>query len=423
MENSSKPANEAKRHFRIVTFGFLPVVALMAVAVSLAWLSPDAETPDPPAYMPVEDSPPADLSGREGTDRTRAENGNRSANAGWEDVNYFCGVLAAPMEHRLSARGGFTAACEAALDRHFLDASASDMPIAGPDGSLTWREVFSSPLQKREKAYEALRTSCPNVGRDCDVAAVAAFGVLKYQCGGRRYGMLRRVSPGIHGVVEGAGLDALADNTVYWRRREEVERAYYRTAWLAAKCAAIPEGVLASFVPEGRTSAFPSNGRRAQPRILDVVPVGHEPAPGQEGWWWAEQAWEAHQIMRYAAAVDQLRGVGRFVSVPYEYGPAKPGSWQHDDPLLAEIVQLKWWKNVPTGDERENRVFHAYLAATWAAAEGVVLDGEWLGGQVGSLVTEDEWEELRTQAERFLEAQGRRVLFTGSNQTITRPTE
>ena len=316
------------------------------------------------------------------------------------------------MAHRLSVRGGFTPACEAALDRQFTDTPPAAMPIAARDGSLTWREVFSSPSENREKADGALRTRCPNVERDCDLGALAAFAVLKYQCGGRRSEMLRHIGPGIHEAVERADLEGLADNTVYWRRRAEVERAYYRTAWLAAKCAAVPHGVLASFVPEGRTSAFPSSDPRVQPTIVNVTPVGHEPEPGQEGWWWAEQAWEAYQLLRYAAAVDQVRGAGRFIPSQYEYGPPKPGSWQRDDPLLAEIVKLKWLKNPLFEHDRERLVLHAYLAATWATGQNLVLDREWLSTEVGPpMVTEQEWKDARLRAERILQAQGRRVLF------------
>ena len=99
------------------------------------------------------------------------------------------------------------------------------MPIAARDGSLTWREVFSSPEESRVKAEDALGGRCANVERDCDLNALAAFAILKYQCGGGRYGMLDAIGAGIHEVVERAELDRIADNIVYWRRRGEVERA------------------------------------------------------------------------------------------------------------------------------------------------------------------------------------------------------
>lgn len=222
--------------------------------------------------------------------------------------------------------------------------------------------------------------------------------------------MLRHIGPGLHQVVEQAGLDDQADNAAYWRRRSEVERAYYRNAWLAAKCHDLPQGVLASFASEGDTSAFPV-GPGLPPRIYNVTWTGHDPQPGEEGWWWAEQAWEAYRLMSRVYAVER-RSTRRFGSIHYEYGEPLPGSWQSQDPLVAEIVQLKrrgrpfeWEEN------RRYRLDHAYLATIYAAAQGIALDRKWLADQIGPPVSEEEWDETTRRAERVLRAQGRRVLF------------
>ena len=222
--------------------------------------------------------------------------------------------------------------------------------------------------------------------------------------------MLRRIGPGIHQVVEQAGLDDVADNTVYWRRRTEVERAYYRTAWLAAKCDDLPQGVLASFVPEGSRSAFRFHPR-LPPRIYNVTRTADDPRPGEEGWWWAEQAWEAYLLMSRAYAVDR-RSARRFGPIHYEYSDPAPGSWQSQDPLFAEIVQLKRWGRPLNWEEnRRHRLQHAYLATIYAAAQGFTLDHKWLSAQIGPPVSEEEWHEVARRAERLLLAQGRRLLL------------
>ncbi len=406
-------ANDTRRWSPATTFGLLAALTFGTLAGAFIWVWLDTEALEAKTSPQAEPTPHA-IPAREAADQTRRVAPTNDS-AGWEDIYGLCSPLAEPMAHRLSARGGLTPACEAALDRQLLDTSPSHMPIAASDGSLYWREVFSSPLEKRDRAERTLLTrSCANAGADCDLDALASFGVLKYQCAGKRYEMLRHIEAGIHEVVERAGLGDLADNTVYWQRRTEVEKGYYRAAWLAAKCAAIPQGVLASFVPEGRNSAFPSRDPRLKPKISNTAPVGHEPAPGQEGWWWAEQAWEAYQLMTYAAGLDQIHRAGRLTGSPYKYGAPEPNSWQRDDPLLAEIVQLKWWKNPGPGDHRNARLVHAFLAATWATAQGVVLDRQWLARQVGPPVSHEEWQHVRPRAERHLKAQGRNVLSIDS---------
>ena len=391
------------------------LAAGVSVAVSLAfvWYVRHAEPVERPAQevvLGVEESVPlttVDGVGHAGS----AASVDISTDAGWAQVVDSCVALAEPMTSRLSPVGGFTAECEAALDRRFLDTVPSSVPVLARDDSLTWRHVFSAPSRSREKSLQVLTAQCREATRECDVHALAAFAVLKYQCGGRRYSMLQRIGPGIYEVIARAALDDLADNAEYWRRREDIETAYYRTAWLAAKCDAIPDGVLTSFVDAGRTSAFPRADPRIPPRIVDVAPVGHHPRPGQQGWWWAEQAWEAYQLMRYASAVDQLHA-DRYVSFRYEYGRPDPNSWQGADPLLAEIVQLKRWRDpVDRGKYRNNRLRHAYLASIWADAQDVVLDRKWLFAQIGDPVTEKEWQRARRDAGQLLRAQGRRLLL------------
>ena len=403
----------AARRTRVVTVLSGLVVTVVGTAIVVILLARDWKTIErgetavmaaPQGFVPQQ--PPMDI-----VERRRPEPVLGADGSGWDDVSRLCQGLVEPLTYRLSARGGFTVECERALDWQFLDTPPTDVPLTARDGSLTWREVFASPEESRRKAEEAIGRRCANVERDCDLNALAAFAVLKYQCGGRRYGMLDGIGPGIHEGVERAGLDHLADNMVYWRRREEVERAYYRTAWLAAKCAALPQGALASFVPEGRTWAFPLSDPRIPPKLRNVTSVGHDPEPGQEGWWWAEQAWEAYQLMSRAFAMDR-RGTGQLMVTAYEYGHPKTGSWQSRDPLMAEIVELKRWASLFEWEKnRQKRLNHAYLAATWASTQGLHLDRGWLFAQVGRPVSEREWEGARLRAEQMLRTQGWQVLF------------
>ncbi len=332
------------------------------------------------------------------------------------DLGNYCPDLRAPLAERLSPLGGFTPACEAALDRRYLDLTPV-MPITAGNGSFTWRRIFAQPLEKRRKTIKALQHSCEfNDGTSsesedaCDLNTLAEFGLLKYQCGGRQFHMLNRITPGIAAAVAEAELDGTADNFLYWERRWEVEDGYYRNAWLAAKCARIPEAALGSLVPEDEQSAFPGP-RGAPPWIANVRSFRGTPESGQEGWWWAEQVWEATQIMAYAFARDQ-RHQQQLAMAAYSYTVLEPGSSQQEHPLQAEIVQLKrrgawqpsWETNRPT------RLMHAYMALVWASAMQIDLDRNWLFAQVGRF-SQEEWENAKGDAHRIMDAQGRNLVL------------
>lgn len=327
----------------------------------------------------------------------------------WADIYHLCQGLAAPLTDRLSVLTGFTTDCEAALDRHFLQQSPTSVPLVARDGSLTWAGVFSTPRENRDRAAQAMLRRCSNLKHDCDLDALARFAILKYQCGGKRHQMLGHIRPGVHEVIVRTDLDKLADNTVYWARRDEVQKTYYQTAWLAAKCASLPDGVLASIVPNHQTS-HPLPNRSDSRATNGPVQLAHDPRSGEEGWWWAEQAWESYRLMRRASVLDQ-RHEKRFHPFRYEYGPAMLGSWQHQDPLIAEVIQLKQWGTSFEWDEnRPQRLVHAYLASIWANGDELVLDSAWISTQVGAPITDEEWNTARLTAHRILRAQERHVL-------------
>lgn len=359
---------------------------------------------NPPALPVAERPPPADSVG---VDAPHAETSPPNTRSGWVNVHASCQFLTEPMSYRLSVLEGFTGKCEAALDEQLLDDEPIALPLGAADGSLTWRQVFSSPIRDRQNAELAATAACAAMTSDCDIDALANIAILKYQCGAKRYAMLRHIEPGLHEVVQRAALDDLADNTVYWRRRSEVERAYYRTAWLAAKCAVLPNGVLSSLVPERRTPV-PVRKGVVRPETPDMEFLLDDAPANLEGWWWAEQAYQAYQLMRRAYSVR--RGDSdRFSWSRYQYGRTDPASWQAQDPLMAEVVQFKRWAR-PLGT-RSQRLLHAYLAVSHATAQGVYLDTRWLAAHIDLPVTEKEWNDAQIEAQRVLHAQGRRVLF------------
>ncbi len=353
-----------------------------------------------------------------GVDRER-QRSKFPAAAELADLYYHCPGFGDPLEERRSVLGGFSSECEAVLDARYLDEVPSAMPVATLDGALTWRRVFSDSLGKREAAIDVLRRQCvfhdggvsPDGVGDCDLDGLVDFGLLKYQCGGRRFHMLNRVAPGLVEAVGAAQLDDIEDNSVYWARRQEVEEGYYVNAWLAAKCAGVPAGALASLAPEDAPSAFRPPALGVPPLFGNITAIRDQPEPGQEGWWWAEQAWEGKQLMTWASVLDRRR-TGAIVRVGYGYDTLEAGSWQREHPLLAEIVQFKRLALVGSEgplNQRSLRV-HAYMALVWAKAVGMELDEKWLYAQIGPS-TEAEWQEARIRAHEIMKGHGRNLVL------------
>ena len=287
-------------------------IAVCVVGSLLVWSTAQRQQADGDGK--VLDQSSSDAGSRAGPDAVSVERANvlgPQTDVELADIPYHCPDLGNPLEIRGSVLGGFTPECEAALDRRYLDRVPAAMPLTVTDGSLTWRQVFSEPLAKRAAAIDVLRRECrfhdggasPDGVEDCDLDGLAEFGLLKYQCAGRRPHMLIRVAGGIVESVAAAGLDDVADNMVYWWRRREVEEGFYQNAWLAAKCHSLPEGALASLAPEDAPFAFRPPMPGVRPLIANVTRVGDSPEPGQEGWWWAEQAWEAKRFISWAYAL------------------------------------------------------------------------------------------------------------------------
>ena len=172
------------------------------------------------------------------------------------DLHRHCPDFVGPLEER-GVRGGFTPDCEARLDEEFIDEVPPLMPFEAKDDRITWRYVFQYPLAKRRLVLDAFAipeclSSSENIPTDdlaerCRVDAIADYAVLKYQCGGSYYGNRERIAAGVDLPWWYVNpIDRLFDNESYWQKRSGIERAYFRYAWITAKCAGLPDGALAS---------------------------------------------------------------------------------------------------------------------------------------------------------------------------------
>ena len=202
-------------------------------------------------------------------------------------------------------------ACLAALDHAFLDQNVTARrlfshhldwvhpppePGAPAADAPTWRHAFADPLKARQEAAAALaRRDClagDAAADDCAADAIAQIALLQDAC---VWPLVEHGKRGARGPYPPADkpvdpwwvpktaeidadwqlyiddVDADPDLTLetYWRKRTEIDEAKASFAWRLARCASLPDQVLAWFdefpAPDGRP------GNRHQARHLYAV--------------------------------------------------------------------------------------------------------------------------------------------------------
>ena len=294
------------------------------------------------------------------------------------DLHHHCPDFVGPLEER-GIREGFTPKCEARLDTQFFDFIPPHVPFEAKGNRITWRYVFDQPLVKRRLVLDALsKPECLSIPEDavtddlaerCHVNAMADYATLKYKCASGYYRLRERIEEGIelpwYYVYP---LERVFDNASYWRKRWGKENGYFHYAWVAAKCAGLPDDTLASL------------------GVFEYTPdVGGEPAPGEEDWWWAEQGFEAFQLMGIA---DRLSA--NLTRAKYGYETETISNWQFVQPVMAELMQVKNL-GVSSGDAEHKaaRLKHFIAAQTWSEKRNVDVSEDWLLEQIGEYSDEE----------------------------------
>ena len=288
------------------------------------------------------------------------------------ELHDHCPDFVGPLEER-GIRGGFTPECETRLDTQFFDHIPSHVPLVAEDNRITWRYVFDQPLVKRMLVLDALsKPECRSVSEDavtddlaerCHVDAIADYATLKYKCASGYYRLRGRIEDGVElpwwYVFP---LERFYDNESYWRKRWGIENGYFEYAWITAKCAGLPHNALASL------------------GVFENTPeIGGDPAPGEEDWWWAEQGFEAFQLMGIA---DRLSP--KLTRTKYGYEHKKISNWQFVQPVMAELMQIKDAGNFASAaDQKLVRLKHFVAAQTWIKKRRVDVSEDWLLEQIG----------------------------------------
>ena len=310
------------------------------------------------------------------------------------DLHRHCPEFIGPLQER-GVLGGFTAECEARLDEQFLDTIPPLMPFDAKDHRISWRYVFDQPLSKRRLVLEALSNpecllapdadAANNLAEHCHADAIADYAVLKYQCASGYYRIRGRIERGIElpwwYVFP---LERIFDNENYWLKRWGIENVYFMYAWIAAKCAGLPDATLASL------GVFEN-----------TVDVGGEPAPSEEGWWWAEQGYEAYQLM---GVVDRL--FENLTRTKYGYKTETLSVWQRVQPEMAELIQIKsFGSSMNAAKEKTARLKHFIAAQTWVKKRRTNVNKDWLLEQIGAY-SDEELAQAAEEATAMMNKQG-----------------
>ncbi|MCY4128292.1 MAG: hypothetical protein OXG15_03490 [Gammaproteobacteria bacterium] len=295
-----------------------------------------------------------------------------------DELRRHCPDFMSPLKER-GIRGGFTPDCESRLDEHFANEVPRQMPFEAKDARITWRYVFDQPQVKRKIVLDAITNpecqefpnepSADHIAEECRVDVIADYATLKYNCTSGFYNSRGLLNNGIEFPWWYAfSIMRLFDNESYWRTRWRIENVYFRSAWISAKCAGLPDDALASLGVFENTSEF-----------------GGKPAPGEEDWWWAEQSFEAYQLMGIA---DQLSA--NFNRIDYGYDFDSIRSWQLVQPVVAELLQIKDLGRDPRSSELKTARLKHYIAAqTWIKKRRKDVSEDWLIRQVGEFSDEE----------------------------------
>lgn len=363
-----------------MTMGRMLVALVLAGAACLSTLvlveSGFGETADRPGSIDADSANEPNDIGATDPARRPGRSPDWSAES-TEDLHRHCPGFGEPVAQR-GVRGAFTTQCEARLDQRFLDEVPPLMPFTAEDNTLTWRHVFHDPLGKRQLVLDTLTDPVCQPAVDgeirhdlharCHADAVADYAVLKYKCASGLFRIGSRIASGIGDAALFNPSDPPRDMDEYWRQRWAVENGYFRHAWMAAKCAGIPEAALASL------GAIPN-----------AMEFGGKPAPGEEHWWWAEQGFEAYQLMGVA---DRL--ASHLSRTEYGYEPAEISVWQRVQPVMAEVLKVKDpGRYQSSADEKIARLKHALVTSQWAWIRQTDIDDTWLYGQVGEFTEEE----------------------------------
>ena len=148
-----------------------------------------------------------------------------------------------------SFRDVIDAECLATLDAYFQDRPVSAGILTVADTPV-WHDVFDDPGSARHGTARTLAEATCDVangeisrdpGGDCDARSMVRLAVLLRECS-RNHASIVSYDDFEHKLSR---IEDIADNAIYWQRRNVIEEEVFRSAWLAEKCSAVSADVMA----------------------------------------------------------------------------------------------------------------------------------------------------------------------------------
>ena len=232
--------------------------------------------------------------------------------------------------------------CLGALDEYFLNRPVSSSILTVAETPV-WQDVFDDPGSAKDGTVKTLaQGTCgvangeirQDLGDDCDARSMVELAVLRREC--RRN----------HDLVVGydhfeqklSRIEDIADNSIYWQRRNAIEEDVFRSAWLGEKCSAVPVDALAPLY-HFEISVDDINMSHPPPSFYPDRPLQDHEVDGYV-------RVETERLIEMAArlgdawALSEFRGDAAHVDRLFEFNPTQ--AYIHEAELEIERVRQRY---------------------------------------------------------------------------------
>lgn len=252
-----------------------------------------------------------------------------------------------------SFRDVIDAECLATLDAYFQDRPVSAGILAVADTPV-WHDVFDDPGSARHGTARTLAEATCDVangeisrdpGGDRDARSMVRLAVLLRECS-RNHASIVSYDYFEQSLSR---IGHIADNAIYWQRRNVIEEEVFRSAWLAEKCSAVSVDVMAPLY-------------RFEISADDIYVSGHPDL------FYPERPLEDHEVDDYlreeaerlievaarlgdAWALSEFRGDAAHVDRLFEVNPTQ--AYIHETELEIEKVRQRYRREHFEGLDRK----------------------------------------------------------------------
>lgn len=295
-----------------------------------------------------------------------------------------------------SFRDVIDAECLATLDAYFQDRPVSAGILAVADTPV-WHDVFDDPDSARHSTARTLAEATCDVangeisrdpGGNCDARSMVRLAVLLRECS-RNHASIVSYDYFEQSLSR---IGDIADNAIYWQRRNAIAEDVFRSAWLGEKCSAVSADVMAPLY-------------RFEISADDIYVSGHPDS------FYPDRPLEDHEVDDYlreeaerlievaarlgdAWALSEFRGDAAHVGRLFEVNPTQ--AYIHEAELEIEKVRQRYWREHYEGMDRQRAERLREVDQRYPRA--VAMRG-WLGARTRALMRDDRAELRRLESQ------------------------